>query len=217
MEQVSPYHVILTDALDGVHGDADGFARAQTAAQRMLAKPWDPEKASEIALVHNLLALIAMHTGDLAEADRQLTTAQALPGLLPAARTMIELNHCFLAIALKQPDQAATLLDETSKLGVRLTLPYLAEHLKLLGALIDWSRGNTAKAEAELRALLSEPPINVAVRHYLSQLLVAEGNKATASDLPVLAPPAPRPDRIEALAPDLFWVDPSHGGVTKRL
>jgi len=70
MEQVSPYHVILTDALDGVHGDADGFARAQTAAQRMLAKPWDPEKASEIALVHNLLALIAMHTGDLAEADR---------------------------------------------------------------------------------------------------------------------------------------------------
>ncbi len=217
MEQVAPYPVVLTYALDGLQGDPDAIKHAKDAAYRLLSRPWAPDKASQIALTHDLLALIAMWNGDLSEANRQFIAAQSLPDVIPAAHSIIALNRCFLAIAMKQPSQATMLLQSARSVAARLTVPKFEYHLSLLGALVAWSNGDAITAERMLRQLAAGDPNDITVNHYLVMLLQARGAMPEAMQMQMSAQRRHKPDEgLQAIAVDLLWTDPVKGGISRR-
>jgi len=218
MEQVSPYRVVLAHALDGVQGDPKGWTAARNAAQRFLAKPWDPNRASELAMTHNILALMAMNDGDIKAAEAQLDSTEPIPGVLPQVRSEIVFNQAFVAVAANRPGEAAALLRKARDASLTLDLPHFADNLDVLEGVVDWANGDAAGAEVMFRDAAATAPHNEAAHHYLAMLLAARGDAQGAAAEQRAAGIAQQfESRLQGLAVTLFWTDPVKGGVTSRL
>jgi hypothetical protein len=217
MEQVSPYRVILAHFLDGIQGDAAELSRASAAANRFLQRPWDATMASNLALTHNVLALIALLDNRIADADQQLTLAETIPDLLPEARSEIALNHSFIALTQGRPDRAAALLAESRAAAAHLDLPGFAANLDIQEGLIAWGEGNIANAEAKFRAVIAMVPDSETAHHYLGQLLSLKGEaRGAAAEEQTEVVSHSFETRTQGLAVALFWTDPAKGGVVRR-
>jgi hypothetical protein len=217
MEQVSPYRVVLADAIAGAQGDPSGFSQAKETAQRFLARPWNPDRASELALTRNILALLALFANDLKEANAQLEIADITPDLLPQARSVISLNQAFLAVAQRLPDQAARFLAKGRTVSEPLQLPDFGNNLAILEGLVAWSGGDTVTAEAKFRKVVADAPTDETAHHYLAELLTATGHKQGAAAETAAVGASHRFDqKLQGLAVVLFWTDPINGGVEPR-
>ncbi len=218
MEQVSPYRVVLAHFLAGVQGDAASLKLATEAAGRFLSRPWDPARGSERAMTHNVLALLALLDNNIAHADAELALAETIPGVLPQARAELALNRSFVAVTQKRPADAAALLTASRQQASQLDLPGFAAHLDVQEALIAWSSGNMAAAEAKLRQVIAATPNSETAHHYLALALRAKGDAqgAAAEEKAVLVSHRFEDD-AQGLAVVLFWTDPANGGITRRL
>ena len=218
MEQVSPYRVVLAQFLAGIGGDQASLAHAKVVANRFLEQPWVPERASEQAMTHNVLALLALLDNNVPEAEAQLALTATIPGVLPQVRAELALNHSFIAVTEKHPKQGAELLADSRQYAAKLDLPGFAEHLAVQQALIAWSSGDVAGAEAKLRGVVAAAPNSETAHHYLAMLLRAKGDAAGAAAAEKAAQFSRRfEDKLQGLAVLLFWTDPVNGGVTRRL
>lgn len=217
MEQVSPYRVVLTHFIAGVNGSPIGVQEARNSAKRFLSKPFDPTRATERAMTHNVLALADLIDNKVAAADAQLEQTLAIPGVMPQARALLTINHAFIAIAQRRLDHAATVVaDKDMTLGGP-QLPQFDHNLAVLKALIAWGRGDVAAAEAQLRAAVTQEANSEIGHHYLAQLLRAKGDLQGAAAEEQAALIARRFERkTQALAMVLFWTDPINGGITLR-
>lgn len=217
MEQVSPYRVVLSYFLAGMSGDARGLPAASEAANRFLARPWDPANASELAMTRHILALMAMNDGNFGEAEAQFTLADLTPGVAPPVRSQLDLDHAFLAVAKQRPERAAELLRRSRETVQTLNLPGFADTLDLMEGVVAWSGGDTTKAEAMFRRVIASSSVNDSAHHYLAQLLAARGDKAgAAAEEQAATLSHPFDVKQEGLAVLLFWTDPVKGGVTAR-
>jgi hypothetical protein len=217
MEHVSPYRVVLAHFLDGIQGDLAELARASASADRFLQSPWNPERASDRAMTHNVLALIDLLGNRIADADAQLTLAESAPEVLPQARSEIALNHSFVALTQAQPAKAAALLAASRKDASHLDLPGFAANLDIQEGLIAWAGGNLATAEAKFRQVIATVPDSETAHHYLGQLLSLKGDAPGAA----VEEQTERlshsfETRTQGLAVILFWTDPVKGGVMRR-
>jgi hypothetical protein len=217
MEQVSPFRVVLAHFLAGIQGDQEELHLATIAATRFLDKPWEPSRSSERALTRNVLALLAMLDNKIADAGDELDKAEAVPDVLPQARAEIALNHSFLAVIQRRPDEAARLLNVSREQSEQVDLPGFASHLELQEGLIAWSAGNVADAEEKFREVIAALPNSETAHHYLARLLRAKGDAAGAAAEEQAERISHRFDtKGQDLAVVLFWADPVKGGVTRR-
>jgi hypothetical protein len=217
MEQVAPYRVVLAHFLDGIQGDPAELSRANAAADRFLRRPWDPAKASDRAMTHNVLALMALLENRIADADAQLALAESTPDALPQARSEIALNHSFVALTQARPSKAAALLAESREDAAHLDLPGFVANLDIQEGLVDWANGDTAQAEAKFRAVIAMVPDSETAHHYLGRLLAMRGDAkgATTEEQTELISHSFE-KRTQGLAVALFWTDPVKGGVVRR-
>lgn len=217
MEQVSPYRVVLAHFLDGMNGDPDGALLARHAADRFLARPFDPVRASERAMTHNVLALLALRDNNIPDAAGQLALAASIPGIDPQAAAELAINRSFVALTEKRPDEAAALLDASRKTASHLDLPDFPNHLDIQEALIAWAKGDPASAESKLRHVLAVEPESETAHHYMAMMLRAQGDVSGAAAQDKAALISHRFERRDqGLAVLLFWTDPINGGVTLR-
>ncbi len=217
LEWVAPYRVALADFVDGLDGDPAGFQRAQETTARAVGRPWYPRRATERVMLFNLVALMALVRGDAAGAEVQFRIADAIPEALPGAYGTISINRTFLAIAAKRPDDARRWFEKSRKQTAAVQLPGWPTEMAMLEALVAWSEGNTAHAEALLREAVAATPGYQGPHVYLAQLLAARGDLAGAAEQQAAAPTRLRFNpRIPSLAQSEFWVDPVNGGVTRR-
>jgi hypothetical protein len=217
MEHVSPYRVVLAHFLDGIQGDPADLSRATAAADRFLHSPWNPERASERAMTHNVLALIALLDNRIADADAQLTLAQTIPNVLPQARSEIALNQSFVALTRAQPEKAAELLRVSREQAEQLDLPGFAANLDIQEGLIDWGAGDRAAAEEKFRQIIEMVPDSETAHHYLAELLREKGEtQGAAAEEQTERISHSFENRTQGLAVVLFWTDPVKGGVTRR-
>jgi tetratricopeptide (TPR) repeat protein len=218
MERVAPYRVALSHFRSGTEGSAEGFARARQTVARALARPWQPEQASERALLTSLRGLIDLADNDLAGARAAYRAAEAVPDVLPAVRAELALNRAVVALALKQPAQAAELLKQTEpEAATSSELPEVPVDRRLVEGLVAWGNGDLATAERIFRSITVQAPLNEAGHRYRGQVLAARGDHDGASKALEAAAAVHVADQPpQPLAVALFWVDPVAGGLTRR-
>jgi hypothetical protein len=217
MEFVSPYRLALTHFSRGLGADTAPLKRAKAVTMRALARTWNASRATEQVMLHNLAAMMALLDNDDAEARAQFALADAIPKAAPAAYGVVALNRCFLAVSSRQTAVAERYCAAGTAMTAGLQLPGWHARVKTLDALVAWSRGDLAQAEAGLREAIAEVPDNQAPHAYLAQLLDEEGlaekaaaERATAGNLGRLEVEVP------AQAQSLYWVDPVKGGMRRR-
>jgi hypothetical protein len=217
MEQVSPYRVVLAHFLDGVNGDAKALERARSAANRFLVRHWDPARASERALTHDLLAMMALLENRVADAEAELVAASAIPNVLRQARAQVALNRSFLAVSQKRSAEAAALLEASRQQATELELPGFGIHVDVQEALVAWSGGKLDVAEQKLRAAIATNPLSGNAHYYLGMLLRAKGDaQGAAAEEKLEATSRPFAGATQDLAVTLFWADPAQGGLKRR-
>jgi len=217
MEFVSPYRLALTHFARGLGADTAPLKRAKAITTRALARTWNVSRSSEQVMLHNLAAMIALLDNDDTEARAQFALADATPNAAPAAYGVVALNRCFLAVSARQTADAERYCAAGTAMTAGLQLRGWHARVKTLYALVAWSRGDLAQAEAGLREAIAEVPDDQAPHVYLAQLLDAEGlaekaaaERATAGKLGRLEVDVP------AQAQSLYWVDPVKGGLRRR-
>jgi len=217
MEVVAPYHLALRQFVQGLNGNAPLLTQAKAVASTAVARPWVPSRATERVMLYNLLAMLALLDNDLATAQADFDLSDPIPGALPEAHGVIELNRSFLDVAAGRTAEA----EQHYKSGVALTasIPVPDWHARVdtLGALVAWSRGDLIRAEALLRHAIASVPEEVGARVYLAHLLAAKGDVAAAA---AEQTEADHSRHLETVFPaevqSLFWVDPVHGGMQRR-
>jgi tetratricopeptide (TPR) repeat protein len=217
MSRVSPYRVAQADYIRGLDNDPTALNDAKETAQRYLARPWDPARASERAMLYNLLALVALLDNQTQTAETQLSLADPIPGVLADARGVVALNRAFLAVAAKRPTDALAFFNAGQKLAAGITLPDFGARITLLGGLVAWSGGDTAQAEKSFRAAIATLPGDEAPHVYLALLLAAKGDEAgAAKERNAAAAAHPFHAEIPVFAQSIFWVDPVNGGIKRH-
>jgi hypothetical protein len=217
MSRVSPYRVAQASYIRGLGNDAAALNDAKDTAQRYLARPWDPARASERAMLYNLLALVALLDNQIPEAETQLSLTDPIPGVLADARGVIALNRAFLAVAAKRPTDALAFFKAGEKLAAGITLPDFGARITLLGGLVAWSGGDTVQAEKSFRAAIADLPGDEAPHAYLALLLAAKGDEAgAAAERNAAAAAHPFHAEIPVFAQSIFWVDPVNGGIKRH-
>jgi hypothetical protein len=217
LERVAPYRVALADFLLGTEGDATGFMLARQVATRALLRPGQRDQASERALLTSLLGLISAADNDLDGALAAFRSAGQIPDMLDPVRAEVALNQAVVALALRQPGQAAAALAQARDIAARTDLPDLALNLRLAEGLLAWSGGDVAAAESMFREIAAQAPSNEAGHRYLGLVLSARGDRdgaAAALNAATAVHGAETPQ--QALVTALFWVDPVGGGLTRR-
>jgi len=215
MVTIGPYRVALTDFEDGVSGDPTGFDRSKETIAAGLAQAWDPrpEGASETALLLNLLGMLAMRDGNLAQADEEFAQSKKIPGAYRLAYALISANQAFLAIAQKRPVEAARLYNQAVAVAGSVHNPDIISRVKVLAGLVAWSEGNAATAEQDFRAAIEVIDDDEMPHLYLSQLLADSGDAAAAEIERKAGVEARRFDpKYPAVASTIFLLDPVHGG-----
>ena len=217
MEVVSPYRLALTQFSQGLAGDPALIARAKDVASRAVARSWVPARATEEAMLHSLLATMALLEGDHAAVEAHLNESDQIPGVAGAAHGLVAFNRSFLAVAARQPEEAAIQYETARRLTAGYNLPGWDARLSTLGALVAWSSGDLTKAEALLRSTIADLPEDEVAHTYLAKVLAARGDAAGAAAERQAAANFRRFDiDYPALPLSMFWVDPVHGGLTRR-
>jgi hypothetical protein len=219
LEKVAPYRVALTDFADGLDGDSAALARAKEVATRALARPFVAHRATERVMMRNLLGLVALLDGDMAEAEKEFNMTKAIPSELPAAAAQgtIALNRAFVAVAQRRPKDAVDYFKAGQALSAGLDEQGYQGRVATIGGLVAWSAGDTGKAKAWFRKSIAEFPIDEAPHFYLAQLLTQMGDPAGAAAERAAAAEIQRIEiDIPALALSDFWVDPVQGGLKVR-
>jgi hypothetical protein len=217
MSRVSPYRVAQADYLRGLDNDPAALKEAKETAEHYLARPWEPARASERAMLYNLLAMVALLDNQLPTAETQLSLVDPIPGVLADARGVVALNRAFLAVAAKRPTDALALFKAGEKLAAGIALPDFAARITLLSGLVAWSGGDTAQAEKSFRAVIAALPDDEAPHVYLAQLLAAKGDEAgAAAERNAAAAAHPFHADIPVFVQSIFWVDPVNGGIKRR-
>jgi hypothetical protein len=217
MSRVSPYRVAQADYLRGLDNDPAALKEAKETAEHYLARPWEPARASERAMLYNLLAMVALLDNQLPTAETQLSLVDPIPGVLADARGVVALNRAFLAVAAKRPTDALALFKAGEKLAAGIALPDFAARITLLSGLVAWSGGDTAQAEKSFRAAIAALPDDEAPHVYLAQLLAAKGDEAgAAAERNAAAAAHPFHADIPVFVQSIFWVDPVNGGIKRR-
>jgi hypothetical protein len=217
MARVSPYRVAQADYIRGLDNDPAALKEAKETALRYLSRPWEPARASERAMLYNLLAMLALLDNQIPVAVTQLGLVDPIPGVLPDARGVVALNRAFLAVAAKQPTEALTFFNAGEKLAAGVTLPDFAARITLLRGLVAWSGGDVVQAEKSFRAAGAAMPGDEAPHVYLAQLLSAKGDEAGATvERNAAAAAHPFHAEIPVFAQSIFWVDPVQGGIKRN-
>ena len=217
MEWVSPYRLALTLFSRGLAGDAVMLARSREVALRGVARRWAPAHATEEVMLLNLLATMALLDGDLATMRTRLQETDLVPGAEDAAHGVVAFNRAFLAVADRQPEEAARRYAEARRRTSTTTLPGWRERMATVGALVAWSQGDLAAAEALLRATVARLPQDETAHAYLARLLEQRGDAAGAAAERAEAANNRRFDTdFPALPLSMFWVDPVQGGLRRR-
>lgn len=224
MEHVSPYRVALHHFLRFVGGDANGLAQARETVSRALATvlrpetdPWDSGAAAEYAMLYSINGLIAAAGNDLPAALAAYHAIERIPQVPPAVRAEVALNKAVIWLALKQPGEAAALLQQARANQEHIHLPGFAIDLQLVEGLIAWGNGDLENAEHIFVTIAKAAPQREAAHRYAGQVRAARGNRdgaARALNAADMAHHAEPPQ--EELAVQLFWVDPVAGGLTRR-
>jgi tetratricopeptide (TPR) repeat protein len=217
MERIAPYRVVFAEFLNATRGNSGDMARARQTALRVLGRNWEVEQSSERALVYNALALMALYEQDLAQAEIQLRLADMVPGVLPAVRSALALNHALVATAQKRPSEAKEWFDTAMKSASSINLLDFDANLRVIEALVRWGNGDIAGAEASLRTALTASPESETAHFYLAQILDLKGDR-TGSARELSAAQASRrfDPKQQALVTALYWVDPVKGEVRLR-
>jgi hypothetical protein len=182
MVAIGPYKVALTDFEEGVAGNPTGFDRSKESIAAGLAQPWDPraEGATETALLINLRGVLAIRDGTLVQADEEFAQAKRIPGAYNLAYGIASLNQAFLAIARKQPAEAAILYKDAVSYGGLVSSPGIISRVKVLAGLVAWSEGDVMTAEQDFRAAITISDTDEMPHKYLSELLADRGDTAAA-------------------------------------
>ena len=215
MERVAPYRVALSHFLRGTQDDAAGLLLARQSASRSLRQPWEHAQASERALLTSLLGLLDAADNDLASAQAGLRSIDRIPDVLPQVRAEVAVNQAIIALALKQPAEAAARVAAAKALSA--PAGPLAPDLRLLDGLVAWGGGDLAAAETIFRDLAGQAPQNEAAHRYLGQVLALRGDRDGATSALNAAQgvhSAVPPQQVLGTA--LFWVDPAGGGLSRR-
>lgn len=217
LEEISPYRVALANYANGVQGDAAALAQCRDTVARDLAQPWVPAEASERAMEHNLLALLALLDSDVPTARDELQKSVAISGVAPAARAIINLNSAFVAVAMKRPAQAQKFFQQAQQTADALKVPEIGPRIDVVHALVLWSAGDLAGAERLFRSAVTQRPDDEGAHTYLSRLLAAKGDVAGAAVEQEAAATSHYYDpHIMDLAQSVVWNDPVKGGVSRR-
>lgn len=217
LEQLAPYRVALADFSAGLAGDKQALQRSEAEVDRALTKPVDPQMASQWAMMHNLRALMALLANNSAAAAQQLALADQVPGTLPVAHVIITLNRAFLAVANRQPVEAARYYQTALSLCQSINVPPdLATRINELGAIIAWSDGDTRYAAQLFRSVIAAEPLTNQANVYLTEMLAVQGSATPAQLEPETATTHSGGGHdIFALAQTVFHVDVIHGGVKR--
>jgi hypothetical protein len=217
MALVSPYRVAEADYILGLGGDPDALKAARETATNYLARPWESSRASERAMLYNLLAMLSLLDGQVSVAESQLALVDPIPGVLPQARAVVALNRAFLAVADKQPVEALAFLRAGEKLAVGNNQAWFNLRVMVLAGLVAWSGGDTAQAEKLFRAAVQAQPDGEAPHVYLAQLLAATGDAAGAQKEQAAASTIHAFDvEPPVFAQSIVWVDPVNGGIKRH-
>lgn len=217
MARVSPYRVAEADYIRGLDNDPAALTEAKETAMRYLSRPWEPGRASERAMLYNLMAMLALIDGKIPTAETQLRDVDPIPDVLPEARGIVALNRAFLAVAGQRPAEALASFQTGEKLAASIKLPNFGARIIMLHALVVWSGGDQAQAEKLLRAAIAALPGDEEPHYYLSQLLAAKGDAVGAAAEQNLATAAhPFDQELPVFAQSIFWVDPVHGGLKRH-
>jgi len=217
-EIVAPFRVANTDFADAQGGDTAALARSKATALAGLAQPWDPSVAgaTEIVLLRNLLAIMAVMEGDKAEAVKQFALGTMVPGGEPAGYGLMELNQAFFAIADRQPKEAERLFQEGSEKVHSVQSRGFRGRVMVLKGLVQWSNGNVAEAERLFRGAIERAYDDQEAHLYLATLLAARGDTEEAAMHRQVADIARGIDkRFPSLAHTFLRVDPVKGGLTR--
>ncbi len=106
MEWVAPYRLAMRQFVGGLNGDAALLTRAKDTASRAVARPSVAAQATEQAMLHNLLAELALLNGDAARAQAEYRLADAIAGASPLAHAVTEYHRSFLEVAAGHPAEA---------------------------------------------------------------------------------------------------------------
>ena len=216
MARVSPYRVAQADYIRRLNNDRPALRGARETATSYLARPWEPARASERAMLYNLLAMLSLLDDDIPAAENDLAQVDPIPGVLAQARAVVALNRAFLAVARKRPDEAKVFFQAGENLADSIALPDVGASITLLNGLVAWSGGDLAGAEKLLRAAIATLPGDEQPHVYLAQLLAARGDAAGAAAERRAATAAhPFDVSIPVLAQSVFWVDPVNGGIKR--
>jgi len=217
MGRVSPYRVAQANYIRGLDNNPTALTEAKETALRYLKRPWEPARASERAMLHNLVAMLALLEDQMPIAENQLDLIDEIPGVLPEARGIVALNRAFLAVAGKRPAEARVFFQTGEKLAASIGLPNFAPRIAVLGGLVAWSGGDIVQAEKSFRAAIAALPGDGAPHVYLAQLLEARGDAAGAvAERKAATAMRPFDVEIPVFAQSIFWVDPVHGGIRRH-
>jgi hypothetical protein len=217
MARVSPYRVAQANYVRGLDDEPAALQEAKETATRYLARPWEPARASERAMLHNLLAMLALIDGQIPAAEGELSQVDPIPGVLPQARAVVALNRAFLAVAAKRPTEALSFFQAGEKLAPSISLPNVGARITTLSGLVSWSGGDVVEAEKSFRAAIAALPSDEGPHVYLAQLLAAKGDEAGAQkEREAGAATHPFDVEIPVFAQSIFWVDPVNGGIKRH-
>lgn len=178
---IAPYRVALTDLSNILAGDPTAIQTAEQTARRGLTQPWDPsiQGATEAALLHNLLGVLATLRNDKAQAQYHFTMVHTTPGAARSAYGLAFMNQAFLALTERRGAEARALFDQGSAKMERHLPTDLTDRFQVLDALIHWQGGNIARAETLLREVAASVPVDVEPLYYLGRLIQERGNATT--------------------------------------
>ncbi len=217
-EIIAPFRVANTDFSDALAGDSQALARSKAAALTGLTQPWDPTMtgATEIVLLRNLLAIIAMIDGDRTDATKHFTLAAAVPGAEPAGYGLLLLNQAFFAIADKRPEEARRLFQEGEKAVQSVVSPGFHGRIMVLKGLVAWANGDKTEAEQLFRHAVAKAYDDDEAHRYLAILLAEHGASAEAAIHREIAKVARGTDKhFPSLAHTFLKVDPVAGGFVR--
>jgi len=182
MEAIAPFRVANTDLSNAIRGDKHSFVVSKETASRGLRQPWDSSRqgATEIVLLHNLLAVLALRQNNHDLADRQFELAATVPGADRAAYGTVMLNRAFLAIGTKEPAKAAFWFREGSTYSLSVHSDDFATRIKVLGGLVFWAEGRYNEAERVFREVAAGHISDERAHVYLAELLDERGDSAGA-------------------------------------